>query len=93
MGLGFDDSVTTKFGRRLDLARRLVAEVRREQETALFGTVESILKAASEVELPDVELSAYLVSVFFEGLIDDYLLRQSDSPRFDRDRVPSTRGR
>ena len=62
-------------------------EVRREQETELFGAVESILKAVSEVELPDVELSAYLVSVFFEGLIDDYLLRQSDPPRFDRDRV------
>ena len=62
-------------------------EVRRERETELFGAVESILKAVSEVELPDVELSAYLVAVFFEGLLEDYLLRQSDPPRFDRDRV------
>lgn len=62
-------------------------EVRQQQETELYGAVERILAAASDVELPDVELSAYLVTVFFEGLIEDYVLRQSDPPRFEQDRV------
>ncbi|MBW2526296.1 MAG: TetR/AcrR family transcriptional regulator [Deltaproteobacteria bacterium] len=64
-----------------------LVELRREQETELLGAVSRILGAAAEVRLPDVELSAYLVTVFFDGLIEDYVLRQSDPPRFERDRV------
>lgn len=64
-----------------------LVELRRKQETQLFHAVERILSTASEANLPDLELSAYLVTVFFEGLIEDYVLRQSDPPRFDRDRV------
>lgn len=64
----------------VEQARKIpeLIELRREQAKEIQDAVRAILGAAPGVNLPDVEVGAYLVSVFMEALIDDYTLYQGD---------------
>ena len=67
-----------------------LAVIRRAQEEVVHGTVRQILSSAPGVEVPDIEVSAYLVSLFMESLIDDYALYRRDHAEFDEERVIDT---
>lgn len=64
-----------------------LARLRRSQEAGVHHAVRQILEAAPGVTLADVELGAYLVSLFLESLMDDLLLYRRDEPPFDDGRV------
>jgi len=64
-----------------------LAEIRQSQEAELYQTVQQILSSAPNVRLPDVEAGAYLISVFLESLILDYILYRRDRLAFGDDRV------
>lgn len=60
-------------------ARRMpeLDEVRRAQEAELNQAVQLILRAVPGLELADVEVSAYIVTLFIESLLDDFVLYRS----------------
>ncbi len=62
-------------------------ELRQTQENELYQTVGNILSSVPEVELPDVEVGAYMVVLFCENIIEDFLLRRQDHPTFTRERT------
>jgi len=64
-----------------------LVEIRRSQEAELHETVRQILSSAPNVRLPDIEAGAYLISVFLESLILDYILYRRDHLAFGDDRV------
>lgn len=51
-----------------------LAELRRSLEVEVYQGVRQILQAAPNVTLNDREVGAYLISLFIESLMDDYLL-------------------
>lgn len=67
-----------------------LAEIRRAQEAVVHGTVRQILTSAPGVDVPDLEVSAYLVSLFMESLIDDYTLYRREHADFEQQRVIDT---
>lgn len=71
----------------VEQARKIpeLAELRREQEREIHEAVRAILGAAPGVQIPDIEIGAYLVTLFMEALIDDYTLYRE--PKFDEQRV------
>ncbi len=65
-----------------------LAELRRNQEAEVDRAVLQILSTAPGVRLPDPEVSAYLVSLFIESLIDDHVLHGNrGEARFEDNRV------
>jgi hypothetical protein len=64
-----------------------LAALRRAQETEVHEAVGSILTAFPDVRLPDVQVGAYLVSLFMESLIDDYVLYRREHGDFDEQRI------
>jgi AcrR family transcriptional regulator len=61
--------------------------LRRTQEQQLHLAVRQILSAAPGIRLPDIEVGAYLVSLFMESLIDDYLLHRQGDSEFEQERI------
>lgn len=64
-----------------------LAELRRAQEEEVHKAVREIFKAAPEVRIPDVEVGAYLTSLFIESLIEDTVLHRSGELEFDEQRI------
>lgn len=64
-----------------------MVELRRGQEVELYQTVQQILKATPRVRLPDIEAGAYLISLFLQSLIEDYILYERDHVEFDDERI------
>ena len=64
-----------------------LAQLRRNQEVVVHGAVCQILTSAPGVDIPDVEVGAYLISLFMESLIDDFVLYQRGHTSFDQGRV------
>lgn len=64
-----------------------LAEVRRSQEAVVHQTVRRILASAPGVDIPDIEVGAYLISLFMENLIDDYVLYRKGHTEFAEERV------
>ena len=65
----------------------VLAELRRNQEAEVHRAVQQILSTAPGVRLPDPEISAYVVSLFIESLIDDHVLHGRGGARFEDGRV------
>lgn len=64
-----------------------LGELRRTQEQQIYQAVQQILTAAPRVRLPDVQVGAYLIALFIETLIDDYVLYRRGSVAFDDERL------
>jgi AcrR family transcriptional regulator len=64
-----------------------MAEMRRQQEEELHAAVRRILEGARGVSLSDPEVGAYLIRLFVECLVDDYLHHPKAAPRFDQERL------
>lgn len=64
-----------------------LAEIRQAQESELYLTVGQILSSVPEVHLPDVDTGAYLIALFCESLIEDFLLFQQERSELDGERV------
>ncbi|MCK5797789.1 MAG: TetR/AcrR family transcriptional regulator [Deltaproteobacteria bacterium] len=62
-----------------------LAEIRKEQEREVHDAVRAIFNAAPGVQIPDIEIGAYLIVLFMEALIDDHTLYRT--PIFDAPRV------
>jgi AcrR family transcriptional regulator len=60
---------------------------RRAQDAEVHQAVHQILSAAPGVQLPDKEIGAYLVSLFMESLIEDYVLYRREHSPFGDDRI------
>jgi AcrR family transcriptional regulator len=70
-------------------SRRLpeVAELRRTLEAELHLAVQRILSSVSAVSLPDLESSAYLVSLFIERLMDECALYHTAPDGLSQERL------
>jgi len=64
-----------------------LSRIRRRQEDELYATVQQILSSTPRVRLPDVEASAYLVSLFLENLIVDHVLYRREHARVADERI------
>lgn len=64
-----------------------LAELRRNQESEVHRAVLQIISSVPGIHLPDPEVSAYLVRLFIESLIDDHVLYAQDDRRFEDERV------
>jgi AcrR family transcriptional regulator len=64
-----------------------LGELRRAQEAEVHRAVQQILSSAPGVRVPDREVGSYLVSLFMESLIDDYLLYRRQQTDFGDERV------
>jgi AcrR family transcriptional regulator len=64
-----------------------LADLRRAQEAEVHRAVQQILSSAPGVLVPDREVGSYLVSLFMESLIDDYLLYRRERTDFGDERV------
>lgn len=71
----------------IEQARKLpeLADLRRQQETEIHAAASAILRAAPGVKIPDIDIGAYLIALFLEALVDDFMLYKK--PRLDEDRV------
>jgi AcrR family transcriptional regulator len=75
--------VLTEQARKIDELDSL----RRSQGSEVRQAVRQILGAAPMVTVPDKEAAAYLVSLFMESLIDDYLLYRRTDSDFGDERI------
>jgi AcrR family transcriptional regulator len=64
-----------------------LGDLRRAQEAEVHRAVLQILASAPGVSVPDREVAAYLVSLFMESLIDDYILYRRERTDFGDERV------
>lgn len=64
-----------------------LVELRRAMEAEVHQAVRQILASAPGIRVPDVEVGAYLVSVFLEGLMDDFLLHRRGHTDFTDERI------
>jgi len=62
-------------------------ELRRALEGDVYRAVQQIFAAAPGIRVPDLEVGAYLATVFLEALMDDFLLHPDQHPEFDDERV------
>ncbi len=71
----------------VEQARKIpeLVQLRHEQEREIHQAVRAILGAAPGVQIPDIEIGAYLVTLFMEALIDDYTLYRE--PKLEEQRV------
>jgi AcrR family transcriptional regulator len=73
----------------LEQSRRIpeLAAIRRSQELELYQTVQQILRSVPNVRLADIEASAYMISLFLESFILDYILYRRDHVEFGDERI------
>jgi AcrR family transcriptional regulator len=64
-----------------------LALLRETQEDELYQSVGRILTSVREVELPDVEVGAYLIALFCEHVIEDFLQYRREHSNLSNDRV------
>jgi AcrR family transcriptional regulator len=64
-----------------------LVELRRALEGDLRQAVRQIFAAAPGIRVPDIEVGAYLATVFLQALMEDFLLHQHEHPDFDDARV------
>ena len=64
-----------------------LATLRRSQEDAVHAAVERILSVVPGVQVPDLQVGAYLVSLFMESVIEDHCLYPREDRVADDDRV------
>jgi len=64
-----------------------LVEQRRALERDLRQAVRQIFAAAPGIRVPDIEVGAYLATVFLQALMEDFLLHQHEHPDFDDARV------
>ena len=64
-----------------------LAEIRRDQEVELYRTVQQILAATPKIRMPDIEVGAYLITLFFDSLIIDFVLYRRGKVDFSDERV------
>ena len=64
-----------------------LAEIRRDQEVDLYRTVQQILAATPKIRMPDIEVGAYLITLFFDSLIIDFVLYRRGKVDFSDERV------
>ena len=62
-------------------------EIRRAQEAEIHQAVRQILAAVPIVKLPDPEVGAYMVMLFLDSLLEDYILYSREENSFERDRI------
>jgi AcrR family transcriptional regulator len=62
-------------------------ELRRALEGDLREAVRQIFAAAPGIRVPDMEVGAYLATVFLQALMEDFLLHQHEHRDFDDERV------
>jgi AcrR family transcriptional regulator len=62
-------------------------ELRRSQEAEVHDTVRRILASVSSVQVPDAEAGAFLITLFIESLVDEWLLYGSRPGSLDRARI------
>ena len=62
-------------------------ELRRALEGDVHKAVHQIFAGVPGITVPDIEVGAYLVTVFLEGLMDDFLLYPTEHPDFADERV------
>ncbi len=61
--------------------------IRRAQESEVHQAVCQILAVVPSVKLPDPEVGAYLVMLFLDSLLEDYILYSRQENEFDKDRI------
>jgi len=73
----------------LEQSRRIpeLAAIRRSQEVELYQTVQQILRSVPNVRLADIEASAYMISLFLESFILDYILYRREHVEFGDERI------
>lgn len=64
-----------------------LVEQRVQQEAELRAAVVQILRSVPDMRLDDVETGAYLITLFMESLIEDYLLYHKERGEFDDERI------
>lgn len=64
-----------------------LSELRRALEAELHHTVLRILSSFPNVQVPDPEVAAYLISLFVESLLDDYALYHGQPATLDQARL------
>jgi AcrR family transcriptional regulator len=64
-----------------------LAEVRRGLEGDLREAVRQIFAAAPGVRVPDIEVGAYLATVFIQALMEDFILHQREPREYEDERV------
>lgn len=64
-----------------------LAAIQSNQQEELYQTVGKILSSVKEVELPDVEVGAYLIALFCEHVIEDFIQRRHEHSSLTNDRV------
>ncbi len=62
-------------------------ELRQAQEQEMHQAVRQILAVVPAVQLPDPEVGAYMVMLFLDSLLEDYLLHGRPEASFSKDRV------
>jgi AcrR family transcriptional regulator len=67
-----------------------LAEFRLNQEKELHGTVRRILTAVPQVDVPDAETGAYVITIFCESIIEDFIVYRKSQGLYDMDRVLDT---
>jgi len=67
-----------------------LAALRKEQEARLHAAVLQVINAFPGVKLPDLEVAAYLLSLFMESLIEDVVLYGGPTAKFDHARLIDT---
>ena len=73
----------------LEQSRRIpeLAAIRRRQELELYQTVQQILRSVPNVRLADIEASAYMISLFLESFILDYILYRQEHVDLGDERI------
>jgi AcrR family transcriptional regulator len=73
----------------VEQARKIpeLVALRLEQEAEIRQVVGQMLGAFPGVRLPDTEAGAYLIRLFIESLIDDFLLYRPEDAAFDEARL------
>jgi AcrR family transcriptional regulator len=64
-----------------------LAQLRRQQERELHETVNELFASVPELGLPDIGVSAYLITLFLEKLVEDFHLNQQNGLGLSRERV------
>lgn len=67
-----------------------LAEFRLDQESSLYSTVQGILTTVPGVEVEDAETAAYVITIFCESIIEDFVFYRKDRGLYDADRVLDT---
>jgi AcrR family transcriptional regulator len=64
-----------------------LVELRRTQEAEVHDAVRRILSSVSSVQVPDAEAGAFLITLFIESLVDEWILHGSRPGELDQPRI------